>query len=264
MKYEEFESLVKEGLYKEKTLLLFELYQREEEGYNVAEARKAFKNITRKNKSNLEAIFKNVSRLSSRTDFPYAEPSDLEGIRAERPKGARKIAPKFSEEQIFDKIYGGWLGRCAGCLLGKPVEGLHKNQIEEWLKLAGVYPLNNYFPPLHGIKNVPEWLKNFTPEKDTLLGNITYMVRDDDIDFTILNLHLLETKGLKFSTADVGNNWLEEIPYNQIYATDHLVYKNLVNGLIPPKTAFYKNPYREWGGAPNSSRHVRLCDTGDA
>lgn len=148
MRYEELEGLVKE-----------EITQREEEGCDVAEARKVLENITGKNQSKLEAVLKNVSKLSPRTDFPYAEPSDLEGIRDERPKGPRKIGLKLSEEQIFDKIYGGWLGRCAGCLLGKPVEGLHKEKIEEWLKLADAYPLNDYFPHLPETKAVPDWLK---------------------------------------------------------------------------------------------------------
>jgi len=83
--------------------------------------------------------------LSVKKDFPYREPSTLEEIRAERPKKHKKIEFKLDEEHLYDKIFGGWLGRCAGCLLGKPVEGLTKEQIEEWLKIADAYPLSNYF-----------------------------------------------------------------------------------------------------------------------
>ncbi len=238
MRYEELEGLVKE-----------EITQREEEGCDVAEARKVLENITGKNQSKLEAVLKNVSKLSPRTDFPYAEPSDLEGIRDERPKGPRKIGLKLSEEQIFDKIYGGWLGRCAGCLLGKPVEGLHKEKIEEWLKLADAYPLNDYFPHLPETKAVPDWLKRRASWMEVLSGHITHMSRDDDIDYPIINLHLLETKGFNFSAMDVGNNWLENLPYNKVYTAERVAYRNLVNGFVPPETASYVNPYREWIGA---------------
>jgi ADP-ribosylglycohydrolase len=238
MKYEELEGLVEE-----------EITQREEEGCDVTEARKAFKNITGKNQSKLEDIFKNISKLSPRTDFPYAEPSDLEGIRSERPKGSRKITLKLSEEQIFDKIYGGWLGRCAGCLLGKPVEGLQKEQIEEWLKLADAYPLNDYFPHLTETKAIPDWLKRRVSWMEVLSGHITHMPRDDDIDYPIINLRLLETKGFNFSAMDMGNNWLENLPYNKVYTAERVAYRNLVNGLVPPETASYVNPYREWIGA---------------
>lgn len=137
MRYEELEGLVNE-----------EVTQREEEGCDVAGARKALEGVKRKSRTKLETILKDINKLSPRTDFPYTEPSDLEGIRAERPKGPRKINLKLSDEQAYDKIYGGWLGRCAGCLLGKPVEGMPKEQIEEWLKLTDAYPLSDYFPPL--------------------------------------------------------------------------------------------------------------------
>jgi ADP-ribosylglycohydrolase len=238
MRYDELEGLVKE-----------EITQREEEGCEVAEARKALENIKRKSPSKLKVVLKNVSKLSPRTDFPYAEPSDLEGIRAERPKGPRKIALKLSEEQIFDKIYGGWLGRCGGCLLGKPVEGLRKEQIEEWLKLADAYPLNDYFPPLPNKNDLPDWLKRISSWLGVLSGHITHMPRDDDIDYPIINLHLLETKGFNFSATDVGNNWLENLPYNKVYTAERVAYRNLVNGFVPPETASYMNPYREWIGA---------------
>jgi len=238
MRYEELEGLVKE-----------EITQREEEGCDVAEAKEALVNIKRKSRTKLEAILKDVNRLSPRADFPYAEPSDLEGIRAERPKGPRKIRLGLSEEQIFNKIYGGWLGRCAGCLLGKPVEGMPKEQIDEWLRITGAYPLSDYFPSPPETKDVPEWLRRRASWKEVLSGHITRMPRDDDIDYPIINLHLLETKGFNFTAADVGNVWLENLPYNKVYTAERVAYRNLVNGLAPPETASYMNPYREWIGA---------------
>lgn len=92
-----------------------------------------------------------LSKLKVKHDFPYREPSDLADIRKERPKRPRRIAINLSERELLNKIYGGWLGRCAGCLLGKPVEGLSKEQIEKWLKAANAYPLDNYFPPLRNL-----------------------------------------------------------------------------------------------------------------
>jgi ADP-ribosylglycohydrolase len=238
MRYEELEGLVKE-----------ELTQREEEGCDVAEARKALTNIKGKNRVKLEAILKGIEKLSPRTDFPYVEPSDLKGIRAERLKSPRKIALELSEKQILDKIYGGWLGRCAGCLLGKPVEGMPKGQIEEWLKIADAYPLSDYFPSPPENKTIPDWLKRRASWKEVFSGHITRMPRDDDIDYTIIHLHLLETKGFGFTAVDVGNVLLENLPYKKVYTAERVAYRNLVNGLAPPESASYLNPYREWIGA---------------
>ena len=46
--------------------------------------------------------------------------SDAESIRRSRP---RVVSPKLtipSEDIVRDKILGGWQGRAAGCILGKP------------------------------------------------------------------------------------------------------------------------------------------------
>ncbi|MBS7612240.1 ADP-ribosylglycohydrolase family protein [Candidatus Bathyarchaeota archaeon] len=165
----------------------------------------------------------------------------------------------LSDREVLDKIYGGWLGRCAGCLLGKPVEGLNHEQIEVWLRTADAYPLDDYFPPIYDMpSDAPRWLKDRLSHIDAtfkktdigvLRGQISRMARDDDIDYTILNLHVSENYGLEFTTMNVGEAWLTLLPYWQVYTAERAAYRNLVNGLTPPETATYMNPYREWIGA---------------
>lgn len=238
MKYEELEQLVK-----------MEVIQREEEGCDIAEAKEALSQIKRKSSLKLRKIMRRLSEANPSANFPYREPSDLPGIKAERPKGPRKEALNLSDEELLDKIHGGWLGRCAGCLLGKPVEGAKKEHIEEWLNRADAYPLRDYFPPLKEIYEMPDWLKNRLKRTNMLLGNIDRMVRDDDIDYTIIGLHILETVGSDFTAADVGKVWLVTLPYLSVYTAERIAYRNLVNGLVPTETATYMNPYREWIGA---------------
>jgi ADP-ribosylglycohydrolase len=239
MKYEDLKQLVKD-----------EIVQRKEEGCNVTKAQKALSKNKSKAPSKLKTIMTNLSKLTPMPDFPYKEPSLLAEIKAERLKGPRTMPTGLSENQVLNKILGGWLGRCAGCLLGKPVEGLHKEQIEEWLRLAGAYPLCNYFPPLSDLsKDIPDWLKRKGSRLNVLCGHITRMARDDDIDYSIINLHLLETKGFKFTAVDVGNVWLDNLPYFKVYTAERVASRNLVYGLFPPETATFMNPYREWIGA---------------
>ncbi|MGQ9691695.1 MAG: hypothetical protein ACUVQY_10675, partial [Thermoproteota archaeon] len=52
-----------------------------------------------------------------------------------------------------------------------------------------------------------------------------------------------------FETLDVGEMWLERLPYHMVYTAERVAYRNLVNGLKPPETALNLNPYREWIGA---------------
>jgi hypothetical protein len=47
-----------------------------------------------------------VAALPVRADFAYCEPSDLEGIRAERPTGPRRMELKLTDEALLDRIHG--------------------------------------------------------------------------------------------------------------------------------------------------------------
>jgi len=239
MGYDDLERLVRD-----------EIRQREEEGYDVSEIRFSLAEIKGRDYSSLKAIMENLSKLKLKPDFPYKEPSELAEIRNERPKGPREITADLSDGELLNKIRGGWLGRCAGCLLGKPVEGLSKEQIEKWLKIADAYPLDDYFPPLSDLpRDAAEWLKSRGSRLEVLRGHIDHMVRDDDIDYTIINLHILKTHGFEFTTEDVGKAWLSNLPFLRVYTAERAAYRNLVNGLVPPETATYMNPYREWIGA---------------
>ncbi|MEM3078028.1 MAG: ADP-ribosylglycohydrolase family protein, partial [Nitrososphaerales archaeon] len=82
-----------------------------------------------------------------------------------------------------------------------------------------------------------------------LKGRISNALRDDDIDYTVLNLELLEEKGFGFTTEDVALQWIEKLPYAKTYTAERAAYRNIILGLKPPKTALFWNPFREWIGA---------------
>ncbi|MEM2875838.1 MAG: ADP-ribosylglycohydrolase family protein [Candidatus Bathyarchaeia archaeon] len=222
-------------------IIKYEVAQRREEGYDFTKIEDRMLKTEKLSFSELRVLLKDLEKLPIREDYPYKELSDLREISMERLKEPERIKVDLSDDELYDRIYGGWLGRCAGCLLGKPVEGLKKEQIQEWLKMADAYPLRNYFP---AIPNPPKPLK-----EGTLLGEINRMVRDDDIDYTIMNLHILETHGSNFTTMNVGESWLSMLPYLRVFTAERAAYRNLVNGILPPESATHMNPYREWIGA---------------
>jgi len=78
-----------------------------------------------------------LANLKPSPDFPYEEPDELEQIRAHRPDGPRHIAAPLSDEQLDDKTLGAWLGRAAGCMLGKPVEGWRREKMVDLLAAKG-------------------------------------------------------------------------------------------------------------------------------
>ena len=227
-----------------------EIVQRKEEGHDVAEIEDRFLRAEKRTAAELEELLRALENSQLRSSFPYREPSELDKIWTECPKKLEKVKITLSDAELYQKIHGGWLGRCAGCLLGKPVEGLSKEKIEKWLRAADAYPLDGYFPPLPKLgEDAPEWLRQRSARLAVLSGHINRMARDDDTDYTILGLHILEKYGPGFTTENVGESWLSLLPYWQVYTAERVAYRNLVNGLEPPETATYLNPYREWIGA---------------
>lgn len=227
-----------------------EIAQRREEGCDVDGVERSLERLIEENPpdmdARLKAVWGELEGLLPDRDFPYHEPTRLDEIREARPEGPRVIGCELSDEELYDRVHGAWLGRCAGCLLGKPVEGWPRARIEGYLKLAGAYPLDNFFPRL--IPH-PEGYRLHPSHGEAMLGSIGCMPRDDDIDYTILGLHVLEGHRIGFSTEEVAAEWLTHLPFMMVYTAERVAYRNLVNGLAPPETAVYRNPYREWIGA---------------
>ena len=239
-------------LQKKETLELLghEITQLEEEGKDVTDEIK--ERLPRLKKEGapgeIEEFYNTLEGLDKRIDYPYEEPSEIGQIKKRIPRVQATFPKVLDKDALYERIYGAWLGRCIGCLLGKPVEGWPRKEIENYLKATDSYPLQDYFPYLPDKINNNEYTFH-SSTKEATRGNINYMARDDDIDYTILNLKLIEDNGLDFSTEDVAQEWLSNLPYQMVYTAERQAYSNLVRGLKSPATAIYRNPFREWIGA---------------
>jgi len=177
-------------------------------------------------------------------DWPYREPSTAAAIVAALgPDSGSQTAPS----DIADRIHGAWLGRSAGCILGKPIEGWPAHLIHAFLKAVDAWPPRGYLPALD-----PSWTA-YPPMKPSwptaTAGNIAGVPRDDDLDYTVLGLHVLETHGFD-PTADVfAEEMLDHLAFTQVFTAERVVYRNLVCGIPPAQAAAFRNPYREWIGA---------------
>jgi len=178
------------------------------------------------------------------SDYPFVEPTEWDEIVAVCPrlKDGPEVLPH--DAALEERIHGAWLGRCAGCMLGKPVEGWTRAEIAALLNSAGEYPLDDYFPVI----TAPDGAYKRGCEA-CLRGNIVRSERDDDTDYTLLGLHLMKTYGRQLRTADVGAEWLLRLPYHKTYTAERAAYRNLVMDVPVRETAVTWNPYREWIGA---------------
>jgi ADP-ribosylglycohydrolase len=173
-----------------------------------------------------------------------AEPDDLEAILA----AARGDVPRG--EAVDERIRGAWLGRAVGCVLGKPVEKIPRRGIRELLEATGRWPLSDYFTA-RGLPPVvaERWPWNRASAPTSLVENIDGAPEDDDLNWTMLAVTLLERRGAAFTTEDVAKLWLDLQPAGRIFTAERVALRNLLLGLEPPETATHANPFREWIGA---------------
>jgi hypothetical protein len=199
-----------------------------------------------------------------RADFSFREPSDLEGIRRDRVAGLRRQAVGHSDGVLHDRMLGAWLGRCAGCVLGKPVEGFmgahdglsSKERIKIYLQAAGPgeYPLNNYIP----LVSPAQEKTGHVICHPSCRENLAYVESDDDLRYTVIGQRILRDKGAAFTTHDVMRDWMCLLPYGKVCTAEMQAYRNyLIRYSLRPEqvgldwtwVATHQNPYREWIGA---------------
>jgi ADP-ribosylglycohydrolase len=232
------------------TLVEHELIQRGESGYDVSVVQAELDALAGGAETpRVRHLLERLAALPLAADWPHVEPSGRTEIEAELPADRNTLARPIGAAELRDRIEAAWLGRCAGNCLGKPVEnGEHwtPGRLRAYLELSGNYPIRDYVrrldPMPEGFVFHPSW-----PE--STMGRITAVPRDDDLDYTLLGLHVLETKGFDFTTADVAAEWLLRLPYHLTYTAERATYRNLVKGVPPERAALVDNPYREWIGA---------------
>ncbi|MEH1168674.1 ADP-ribosylglycohydrolase family protein [Micromonospora sp. CPCC 205539] len=173
------------------------------------------------------------------------EPDDLVALRAEWP-----ATWSLPTEVTYDRLHGAWLGRAAGCLLGKPVEKIPREGIREILTATDRWPLRDWFTA----KGLPaevaaRWPWNRRSAPTSLAENIDGMPEDDDLNYALLALRVLETHGRGFTSADVAQAWLDWLPAGRVFTAERVAYRNLLLGHAPPESARRHNPFREWIGA---------------
>jgi len=187
--------------------------------------------------------------------FPYVQPDDLVGIRKERPDGPRRLELKLSEAELLDRLHGAFTGRACGCALGKPVEGLGmrgnakmsgRQAIRARLERLGDWELSDYFSDADLGDDLKIWAGNSCREK------ISHMESDDDINYTMIGLKVLEEKGPSFQWRDVADAWNSSLPHYAICTAERQAILNYCMRKPAATAEFtrrHNNPYREWIGA---------------
>lgn len=147
-----------------------------------------------------------------------------------------------------DRIRGGWLGRSAGCVLGKPVEKIPRQGIEEIARATGNWPITGYFTAVDLPEDVAgRWPWNRRSAPTSLVETISGIPEDDDLNFALLALDLAENPD--FDTDAVAKVWLDNLPAGRVFTAERAAYRNLLDAFPIDEVAERRNPFREWIGA---------------
>ena len=184
------------------------------------------------------------------------QPDALHEILALRPEGATAGAVKV--EDLYNRMKGAFIGRCAGCTLGVPVE-MYSIARMRAIAVDAEMP----FPPTQ------YWTDSDHPTKvhyqvnvrsDYLEQNLNKVPVDDDITYVILNLLLLEKYGKDYTLDDVAQIWMDLLPY--ACTAEEEALEQLKAGTRAECAANF-NKYVEWIGAAIRADAFGYVSAGD-
>jgi ADP-ribosylglycohydrolase len=117
---------------------------------------------------------------------------------------------------LDERILAGWTGQLAGGAFGTAIEGYHYRQI-----------LNVY-------GRIDAYIT--TPE-----------TTNDDVTYELVFLDVFERLGWALTSVELGLEWVRQIPFG--WSAEWVALHNLQDGILPPESGRFRNPYSDWIGA---------------
>ena len=231
--------------------LVTEYQQSTEEGLDIEEYKELFNSVSKLPKGELkkrfgDILFDIVYNAKQRADFPYNEPSDLEAIKALRKR--EELNDGVDKASLKSRIYGAWMGRICGCMLGKTVEGMRTNELVPFLTETGNYPMHRYIYRTDASPDVIQKYK-YKLASRVYADEIDGMPVDDDTNYVVLAQEVIRKYGRDFTPENMAKSWLDMQKKNAYCTAERVAFCNFVKGYTPPESAVYQNPFREWIGA---------------
>ena len=161
----------------------------------------------------LIAFARELTVLPHRPDWRYTEPDDLEAIHAESyPSRALGKIGAITPEEAVPRVRTAFLASICGCILGKPVEfNPTLGELETMLSAIGEWPITDYLsekiiPATISRRGspMPYWNRVYRDQ-------IEFVMPDDDINYTLLGMLLLEAYGKDMTTEHVRAAWLRHL-----------------------------------------------------
>lgn len=143
--------------------------------------------------------------LPLRKDWPYVEPNALDDIWAEcDPTRPTRPIRQVDPDAVAPRVRMAFLASVCGCVLGKPLEfNPDLERIRAAAEAIGQWPINDYISE----KLLDKIGARHCSWVETARERIRYVAPDDDINYTLAGMLLLEQHGIAFTHKDVQNLW---------------------------------------------------------
>jgi len=143
----------------------------------------------------------------------FVRPAEWDDVLALLP--AAHTPQEEQPDGVEEKTWSGWMGQLAGGAFGTAIEGYTGTQI------AGVYGD----------------IRSYVTQPETM---------NDDVVYELTLLDAFERCGRSVSSRDVADEWLRQITFG--WSAEWVALQNLRDGLMPPESGSFRNPYSDWIG----------------
>jgi len=158
----------------------------------------------------LAAFADRLARLPLRADWAYVEPGDLDSIWAEcdpaRPRGPiTELEPNDASLRARSAFYAA----VTGCMLGKPLEcNPTLDEIRAAAEPIGEWPLSDYVT----VRLLDKLGRRHGSWQTTTRGNVRFVTPDDDINYLIIGMLMIEGHGSDWTQEHLRRAWLRNLP----------------------------------------------------
>ena len=202
-----------------KVILLHVIADRAERGYDVT----GFRDRVEKAPASydaLAAIHLALDEAPRRADWPYVEPDDLAAIWAECPELPEDPLQPVDLAAAGRRATAGFLSSVCGCVLGKPVEvRTTMAALQRAGEASGEWPIREYLSEAM-LDALGDRHRSW---REAVRDRIRFVARDDDINYTVLGMLILEQYGIHFSRADVMQMWLFNLPLAYTFGPERML-----------------------------------------
>ena len=202
-----------------------------EQGYDVSGLKEKLDTLPESFDS-IMSFIDDINSIKIRDDWEYVEPNSIDEIKSNSDPD--RIQSKICDVNLDDsskRVETAFLSSLSGCILGKPLEAsLTGDEIKDALVKSNQWPLSYYVSG-----SIKEFLPRVHPSHiETTRENITYVAPDDDINYTIMGMLILEKYGTKFTHENMEELWIHHLPINTTFGPERTRLLNVgINSLDP-------------------------------